>query len=91
LVGPALEFKDYMDTVHETLFRGQEEKGNSRRIPHGRKRVAYRKLLTGLAFLGLYVVLGGSYNFAATLTSDFEKMNWFHRYGFLSFLSPALR
>jgi lysophospholipid acyltransferase len=79
-----------MDMVHETLFRGQEEKGNKRRIPRGRKRVAYRKLLTGLAFLGLYVVFGGTYNFAATLTSEFEKMHWFHRFDFLSFLSTSL-
>ena len=39
----------------------------------------------GLAFLGLYVVFGGTYNFAATLTSAFEKMKWFHRYDFFRF------
>ena len=51
-----------------------------RAIPDGRKRVAYRKMLTGLAFLGLFVVLNPSYNFATTLTPWFAEKTFLYRY-----------
>lgn len=51
-----------------------------RAIPDGRKRVAYRKMLTGLAFLGIFMVLGPSYNYAIALTPWFAKQNLFYGY-----------
>jgi lysophospholipid acyltransferase len=41
-------------------------------MPIGRKRVAYRKLILGLIFLGAYVSLYGSYNFARSLEPSFK-------------------
>lgn len=37
------------------------------RAPAGRKSAAYRKLLTGVVFMGVYAVFGASYDYSATL------------------------
>ncbi|KAK7061370.1 MBOAT, membrane-bound O-acyltransferase family-domain-containing protein [Favolaschia claudopus] len=56
LVGPYLDFNDYMDLINETLFKKLKAKGkNGRNVPSGRKRVAYRKMFSGLAYLGIFV------------------------------------
>ncbi|KAF7354960.1 hypothetical protein MSAN_01411100 [Mycena sanguinolenta] len=55
LVGPYLDFVDYMDLINETLFKKLAVKGkNGRNVPSGRKRVAYRKMFFGLAYLGVF-------------------------------------
>jgi len=80
LVGPYLDFASYMSLIDESLFKSAEAKGNTnsrRAIPDGRKRVAYRKMLTGLVFLGSFVVLGPSFYFGITVTP------WFITQGFL--------
>lgn len=51
-----------------------------RAIPDGRKRVAYRKMVTGLVFLGLFVVLNPSYNYSTALTPWFAEQSLLHRY-----------
>ena len=59
---------------------GSASPGAQRRVPTGRKRVAYRKMATGLAFLGAFVVLGGQYNFSIALQDSFPKRSLLYRY-----------
>ncbi|KAF9076609.1 MBOAT, membrane-bound O-acyltransferase family-domain-containing protein [Rhodocollybia butyracea] len=78
LVGPSLEFADYMNLVHERTFTtpGSQGKEGGRRLPAGRKRVGYRKFVTGLAFLGAFIVFGGSNNFSVMATPWFAEQSW---------------
>jgi lysophospholipid acyltransferase len=41
-------------------------------MPIGRKRVAYQKLVLGLAWLGAYVTLWGTYNFSRSIEPEFR-------------------
>lgn len=61
-----------MDLIDGTRFKALEKAEDEkfkavsipgRLVPRGRKRVAYRKMVTGLIYLGLFVVLGGQYNY----------------------------
>ena len=89
LVGPYVEFADYMNLIDGTLFKSLEKDADEKRaaarvpgrlVPRGRKRVAYRKMATGLAFLGAFVVLGGQYNFSIALQDSFPKRSLLYRY-----------
>ncbi|KAJ7672880.1 MBOAT, membrane-bound O-acyltransferase family-domain-containing protein [Mycena rosella] len=80
LVGPYLDYADYMDLINETVFKTLAVKGKSgRNVPAGRKRVAYRKMVTGLVYLGIFIVLGGSWNFSISLTPWFLEQSLFYR------------
>ncbi|PFH50329.1 hypothetical protein AMATHDRAFT_61246 [Amanita thiersii Skay4041] len=93
LVGPYLDYQEYNEVVHETIFKTAEvrnkAKSNGRLIPTGRKRVAYRKMMMGLLFLGVFVLLGGSHNYFTILTPWFSskpllnRLMIFQSYGFL--------
>ncbi|KAK7695571.1 hypothetical protein QCA50_000207 [Cerrena zonata] len=92
LVGPYLEFADYMNliegTVFKSLLKADEQKGKAparRLIPKGRKRVAYRRGLLGLVCLGIFVVFGGTHTFAAAVTEKFAKMGLIQRIVFFQF------
>lgn len=83
LVGPYLEYAAYDALVNETLFvtpKGKEKPfPPGRRIPAGRKRVAYKRLAIGLAYLGLFVLYAGKYNYSVALQMWFGKKNKFYR------------
>ncbi|KAG9317107.1 MBOAT, membrane-bound O-acyltransferase family-domain-containing protein [Chiua virens] len=86
LVGPYLDYASYTSLIDETLFKSVESKKPMRRaVPDGRKRVAYRKLLTGLVFLGLFVVMNPSYNFSTVLTPWFAQQSLLYRIILLQF------
>lgn len=55
--------------------------GSGRLIPAGRKRVAYKKMFMGIAYLGLFAALGGSYNFSVALLPEFAQKGFVARYG----------
>lgn len=81
LVGPCLDYVSYISLVDGSLFQSVEfTKPTRRAIPDGRKRVAYRKMLTGLVFLGLFVIVDPSYNYAMTLTPWFAEQSFLYRY-----------
>lgn len=82
LVGPYVEFADYMDLIDGTRFKALEKAEDEkfkavsipgRLVPRGRKRVAYRKMVMGLIYLGLFVVLGGQYNFGIAVQDWFAE------------------
>lgn len=49
-------------------------------MPKGRKRVAYRKLVVGLAFLGLFVTQSGSFSYGEALKDWFLQKSLLYRY-----------
>jgi lysophospholipid acyltransferase len=70
-----------MALVDESLFKNAEGKTKpGRALPTGRKRVAYVKMFMGLTYLGIFVVLGGSYNYGMALTSWFSNQSLVHRF-----------
>ncbi|KAG6813196.1 hypothetical protein H0H92_013316 [Tricholoma furcatifolium] len=82
LVGPYLDFQEYRSLVNETVFHDdkvKEKTKGGRKLPSGRKRVAYGKMVLGLVFLGIFVVLGGQNNFSTALTPKFMEHNIFVR------------
>ncbi|PAV20812.1 MBOAT-domain-containing [Pyrrhoderma noxium] len=87
LVGPYLDFASYMSLIDETIYKANGSKNETekkgRLVPKGRKRVAYRKLITGLIFLGLFVTQNGKFNFSVSLQDQFIKESLLYRIAFI--------
>ncbi|KAI6046486.1 MBOAT, membrane-bound O-acyltransferase family-domain-containing protein [Pisolithus marmoratus] len=78
LVGPYIDYTSYLSLIDESLFKSAHpelKKGPKRIIPDGRKRVAYRKMIIGLLFLGTFVVLHPKFNFGLALAPWFLTQN----------------
>lgn len=70
-----------MALIDESLFKDAQGKTKpGLPVPEGRKRVAYRKMVTGLAFLGLFVFFSGKYNFGVALEPWFVEQSLPYRY-----------
>ncbi|EIN10257.1 MBOAT-domain-containing protein [Punctularia strigosozonata HHB-11173 SS5] len=84
LVGPYLDFASYAALVDGSIYTSIErhhvDKVSRRAVPSGRKRVAYRKLATGLAWLGLYVVYSGKYNYGVGVQDWFAQKPFLFRF-----------
>lgn len=88
IVGPFLEYAEYDALVTERLFKSATPPAHlqdpsfvpRRLLPSGRKRVGYFKLVTGLAYLGLFVTLYGKFSFAETLRPWFGRITLAERY-----------
>lgn len=85
LVGPYLEFANYQALVDGTTFKtntseGSGDVGSKRLIPKGRKRVAYRKMITGLVFLYAFVTYSGRLNYGVAVKSWFADQPLWYRY-----------
>ena len=78
LVGPYLDLAEYRSLISESAFEPGKDK-TARKLPSGRKRVAYTKMFLGLLFLGIFVVLGGQNNFSTALTPWFASQSLFKR------------
>ena len=82
LVGPYIDYASYMFLIDGSLFKtasGEAKIPSKRAIPNGRKRVAYRKMLSGLLFLGIFVVLDPKFHYGIFLTPWFLTLNLFQR------------
>ncbi|KAH7904100.1 MBOAT, membrane-bound O-acyltransferase family-domain-containing protein, partial [Hygrophoropsis aurantiaca] len=82
LVGPYIDYASYKALIDESLFKSSEGKNNGhskRAVPSGRKRVAYRKMVTGLLFLGTFVALGPSFYFGIAITPWFVTKGILYR------------
>ncbi|KAF9028332.1 MBOAT-domain-containing protein [Hymenopellis radicata] len=91
LVGPYLEYHDYMELITERLYDNLPVKENSsRKLPKGRKRVAYSKMVLGLAYLGAYVVIASKHNFTVALPWFKEQPLW-KRIAMFQLYSPSER
>ncbi|KIY71758.1 endoplasmic reticulum protein [Cylindrobasidium torrendii FP15055 ss-10] len=92
LVGPYLEYHDYMELITERLYDNLPVKDNvTRKLPKGRKRVAYSKMVLGLMFLGGYVLLATKYNYRVTLQPAFAKMPLLQRLFWFQIYAPSER
>lgn len=78
-----------MNLIDGSLFKIIDKEAEEKRaavtipgrlVPRGRKRVAYRKMVTGLVYLGLFVVFGGQYNFSIATQDSFVQRSLFYRY-----------
>ncbi|KAG5731995.1 Lysophospholipid acyltransferase [Termitomyces sp. T112] len=92
LVGPYLDLSEYRSLIHETVFdddKVKEKTKGDKKLPSGRKRNAYGKMVMGLIYLGIFVVFGGNNNYSTALTPWFMEHQLFVRiflfqiYGFL--------
>jgi hypothetical protein len=82
LVGPYLDFSEYMEVINETMFQHAHVKATlkaGRTVPRGRKRAAYSKMIMGLLFLGVFVVLGPKYSYKYALKPEFARKSLLHR------------
>ncbi|KAH7931427.1 MBOAT-domain-containing protein [Leucogyrophana mollusca] len=82
LVGPYIDYTSYNSLIDETLFKSTEGKGSrdsKRAVPNGRKRVAYRKMVVGLLFLGIFVVFSPSFYFGIAVTPWFVTQGLLYR------------
>ena len=77
-----------MNLIDGTLFRivdkADEDKRAAASIPgrlvtRGRKRVAYRKMVMGLVYLGLFVVFNGQYNYSVAVEDWFPNKSLLYR------------
>lgn len=84
-----MEYANYRDLIDGSVFKVIEKESEARRaavtvpgriVPRGRKRVAYRKMVTGLLYLGLFVFFGGQYNFAVAIQDWFPTKSLLYRY-----------
>ncbi|KAF8960202.1 endoplasmic reticulum protein [Flammula alnicola] len=94
LVGPYLDYPEYMELINETMFQHAHVKATlkaGRRLPPGRKRAAYSKMFMGLVYLGAFVVFGGKYNYAVSLKDDFVKMSLLKRIAIFQLSGPIER
>ncbi|KAI0356518.1 MBOAT-domain-containing protein [Trametes cingulata] len=94
LVGPYLTFNEYRALVSGSLYKAAEKREDESRaldrmpqrlVPRGRKRVAFRKMIVGLMFLGAYVVFYPEANFHLTIEDEFEAKRLISRIIFLQF------
>lgn len=82
LVGPYLDFASYRSLVDESLFKAAQDKGDikyKRKVPKGRKRVAYVKGATGLAYLVVFILYGDSFTYKVGLTPWFTQKSFLYR------------
>ncbi|KIM67664.1 hypothetical protein SCLCIDRAFT_20710 [Scleroderma citrinum Foug A] len=82
LCGPYIDYASYMSLIDGSLFKtasGKAKIPSKRTIPNGRKRVAYRKMLSGLLFLGIFAVLNPKFHYGIFLTPWFLTLNLFQR------------
>lgn len=81
-----------MELITERLYDNVPVKDNvSRKLPKGRKRVAYGKMVLGLAFLGTYVVVASKHNFTVALQPWFKEQPLWKRIVLFQLYSPSER
>jgi len=97
LIGPSLDYVTYdslvLKTIYNTTPPGQDDSQAKlkRRVPHGRKRVAYLHLVIGLAFLGVYAVYGGRAAYQRVLTPAWYSWSLLSRFGFVQLAGIVAR
>ena len=89
LVGPYIDFPEYMELIDETTFQNAQVKAKlkpGRRLPPGRIRAAYTKLFFGLVYLVAFLLYNGKYNYRVALKPEFMKHSLLMRYVFIYLL-----
>ena len=93
-----MDFVTYQSLIDRTIYSiappgsgpGQA-KAAAKRIPRGRKRVAYLHLLIGLFFLGVYALHGGSGDFSRIISAEFADWSWRWKFAFVQLAGLVAR
>ena len=83
LVGPYIDFPEYMELVNETAFQNALVKAKAK---PGRIRAAYTRMFFGLVYLVAFVLYNGKYNYRVALKPEFMKHSLLMRYVFIYIL-----
>ncbi|WVQ79951.1 hypothetical protein IAT38_002052 [Cryptococcus sp. DSM 104549] len=90
LVGPSFDYATYDALVHRTIYHVappgtsvEQAKATKRRVPYGRKRVAYLHAVMGLLFLGVYATFGSQFDYARILTPVWTSWGLPEKFGFV--------
>lgn len=86
LVGHSSDLNTYLALTRGTIFDECKEDDAKRHVPRGRKRVAYKRGLLGLVFLGLYTLLSPMFNFYRVLQDDWFNHNLITRLLIVQFI-----
>ena len=91
LVGPYLDYAEYLDVINETAFQHAQVKAiikPGKRLPPGRKRAAYTRMAQGLFYLGVFVLLAPKFHFRVALEEWFLQLPLWKRCVFPLFFAP---
>lgn len=80
LVGHSSDMNTYLALTDGTLFNSTKEEDAKRHVPRGRKRVAYKRGLLGLAYIGFYSVIGPFFNYHRILKEEWLTHNFIIRW-----------
>ncbi|WWD17220.1 hypothetical protein CI109_101658 [Kwoniella shandongensis] len=90
LVGPSFNYATYDSLVHHRIYRVappgtsvEQAKAAKRRVPYGRKRVAYLHFVIGLAFLGVYSIYSSKLSYGRILTPIWSTWSLGEKFGFV--------
>ena len=93
LVGPSFDYATYDSLILHTIYditpsrtstaEQQNQRATRRRIPLGRKRVAYLHLVLGLVFLGIYSLYGERAAYRRILNPTWYTWSIAPRFGFI--------
>ncbi|QRV87504.1 endoplasmic reticulum membrane protein [Ceratobasidium sp. AG-Ba] len=88
LIGPAFEFNSYRALIDESIFTAtappqingpKTDNASNTKVPSGRNRAAYTKLLQGLVFLLLFSLFGPKFTHAQTLEPQWAAKPFWYR------------
>ncbi|PPR03997.1 hypothetical protein CVT24_010490 [Panaeolus cyanescens] len=94
LVGPYLDYPEYVELINETAFQHKTVQSvvkSGRRLPPGRKRAAYTRMIFGLFYLGVFVFLSPKYNFSVCMDPEFQKKSLLTRIALFQLSGPVER
>jgi lysophospholipid acyltransferase len=77
LVGPSFTYASYDTFLNRSLF-DKAIKANGRRLPSGRFRKMFQRLLTGVIMMGVFSLYGGKYGYERILEPDFESKGFLY-------------
>ncbi|WRT66454.1 uncharacterized protein IL334_003412 [Kwoniella shivajii] len=90
LPGPSFDYASYDALVHHTIYQvpppgssPEQVKATKKRLPYGRKRVAYLHLSVGLIFLGVYATYGSRGAYSRILGTEWYEWSLLQRLGFV--------
>jgi len=82
LVGPYLDFAEYTDLVHHSLFKNPDVLSKlppGASLPPGRKTAAYLRMLKGLFYLAVFALFGSTWSWSTIFGPQFRHMPFIHR------------
>ncbi|KAL7421613.1 Lysophospholipid acyltransferase [Cryptotrichosporon argae] len=90
--GPSFDYATYDALITHTIYdkpppgsQPTQKEPTKRRIPYGRKRVAYLHMVVGLVCLGAYAVFGQRADYSRILSDDWKSWSKTTKFGFIQF------